>query len=149
MVETAPRLSWSRKIILLARVWILFLTAEVAVRREGLPAATRQLGSRRSHGQYPAALLSRAVSRGLRIGPWTPRCLYRSLVLYALLRETGGTAELVIGIRPDATSSDAHAWVEVAGRDVGPDPGSLGAVELIRNPRKQIAPHESAALADA
>jgi hypothetical protein len=57
------------------------------------------------------------------------------MVLYTLLRDQGVAAELVIGLPTHGTSTDAHAWVEVAGRDVGPHPGSLGAAELTRFPR--------------
>jgi hypothetical protein len=59
-------------------------------------------------------------------------------VLYTLLREQGEAAELVIGIPAAARTSDAHAWVELGGRDVGPRPGSLGATELTRYQRSPV-----------
>jgi hypothetical protein len=39
-----------------------------------------------------------------------------------------------------ATSHDAHAWVELRGRDVGPLPGGSGYVELTRYPRQAAQP---------
>jgi hypothetical protein len=43
--------------------------------------------------------------------------------LFRLLREQGDPAELVIGLPDAAADHEAHAWVEVDGRDVGPPPG--------------------------
>lgn len=82
----------------------------------------------------PVALLSRAVSRGLRIGAWRPRCLVSSLVLYRLLRAQGDAPQLIIGLPIRPTKSDAHAWIELAGWDVGPMPGGTGYKELARYP---------------
>ena len=55
-----------------------------------------------------------------------------SLVLYRLLREQGDDAELVIGLPQTPADKDAHAWVELAGRDVGPPPGRGPHEELAR-----------------
>jgi len=98
-----------------------------------------ELSAAAARSPTETALLSRAVSRGLRIGPWRPRCLLRSLVLYRLLREQGVDAQLVIGLPDRASSPDAHAWVEVDGRDVGPWPGRKGYEELTRYPRPMTA----------
>jgi hypothetical protein len=136
--DTYP-LSWSHRLALLVRIWLTYAAAGLVLRRRGLAAAVERLGMRRAERSYPVALVSRAVSRGLRIGPWEPRCLHRSLVLYTLLREQGEAAELVIGIPAAARTSDAHAWVELGGRDVGPRPGSLGATELTRYPRSPVS----------
>jgi hypothetical protein len=90
-----------------------------------LPVLARELG--RTDGDRPAQspwLLSYAVDKALRIGPFRPRCLVSALVLYRLLHEQGDEPELVIGL-PAAAASDhrAHAWIEFDGRDVGPSPG--------------------------
>jgi hypothetical protein len=130
----APPLSMVGRIRLLARVWRTFATTAISVRRRGLEPTARSVRVDPAREPQPVSLLSRAVSRGLRIGPWQPRCLYRSLVLYALVNEQGGGAELVIGLPPNARTPDAHAWVEVDGRDVGPMPGSLHATEMVRYP---------------
>ena len=130
-----PRVRLALKVWLLWRVWWMAAGVSIALRRRPLPGlAARWAGAADGSRPLPVALLSRAVTRGLRVGPWAPRCVIRSLVLYRLLREQGEDAILVIGTRPVPTSSDAHAWVELAGIDVGPAPGSRGYVELTRYP---------------
>jgi hypothetical protein len=53
-------------------------------------------------------------------------------VLFTLLRRRGSQAELVIGLPENASTHEAHAWVELDGRDVGPPPGQNGHVQLAR-----------------
>jgi hypothetical protein len=57
-----------------------------------------------------------------------------SLVLFHLLRRQGDPAELVIGLPHRPTNRNAHAWVELGGRVVGPPPGRLGHEPLARYP---------------
>jgi hypothetical protein len=123
------------KAALLARVWATAARVQLALRRSALPDVVARLSVPTDRERLPPALLSIAVSRGLRIGRWHPRCLTRSLVLFRLLREQGDPAELVIGLRYQATSHGAHAWVELRGRDIGPLPGSSGYQEMSRYPR--------------
>ncbi len=119
---------------LLVRVWVSAARVAVALRRQPLQAvASAPPGTSRQ--RVPLALLSRAVTRGLRIGPWQPRCLVRALVLYRMLRAQGDAAELVIGLHHRAASPDAHAWVLLDGRDIGPPPGGAGYEEMTRYPR--------------
>ena len=133
------------RVRLLVRVWALAVRIQLSLRRHPLPVVVAGLeGSAAGSSRAPVALLSRAVSRGLRVGPWRPRCLLRSLVLYRMLREQGDTAELIIGLKGHAITSDAHAWVELAGRDVGPWPGGAGYEELTRYPRQPGAAAEVA-----
>lgn len=127
-------LSAIARLVLLARVWLQYAAVARGLRARGFPGVLERVGRQGVASRYPAPLLNRAVSRGLRVGRWQPRCLHRSLVLYSMLREHGEPAELVIGIQPGASSTDAHAWVEVSGVVVGPSPGSLGAAELVRYP---------------
>jgi Transglutaminase-like superfamily len=61
-----------------------------------------------------------------------PRCLYNAIVLYGLLRRQGDGAQVVIGLPTAPVDKDAHAWVEVDGRDVGPPPGQAHHEELAR-----------------
>jgi hypothetical protein len=131
----AQRLSVGKKVLLLWRVWWMAGRVQLALRTGQLPEITLSMGEARPGQPFPPALLSRAVSRGLRVGRWRPRCLIRSLVLYRLLREQGEPAELVIGLTEFANSPDAHAWVELRGRDLGPWPGRGSHVELARYPR--------------
>jgi len=121
--------------VLAARVWRTYLDVRLALRRDALPEAVARLGTSESNRKSrPPALLSRAVDRSLRLGSHRPRCLTRSLVLYRLLRAQGADARLVIGLAHDARVHDAHAWVELGGRDVGPWPGRFGHEELVRYP---------------
>lgn len=130
----APDLAFVGKVRLLARVWAYAARAQVDLWRKPLPQAAATPAVRR-RSRIPPTLLSRAVSRGLRIGPWEPRCLLRSLVLYRMLREQGDEADLIIALKARPASSDAHAWVELRGRDIGPLPGGRGYEELTRYPR--------------
>lgn len=139
--RTSPpvNLSLPSKVWLLGRVWWAGLLVVVALRRHPLPEAVIALGRPSASNPLPPALLSRAVSRGLRIGGRRPRCLIRSLVLYRLLRAQGDAAEIVIGLPHRPESPDAHAWVELAGHDVGPWPGRGQHVELARYPRSSAS----------
>jgi hypothetical protein len=118
-------------------LWVVWTTAAaviIGLRREPLPVLVARLGRRDAGPPLPPALLSRAVSRGLRVGPWQPRCLIRALVLYRLLRAQGDASILVIGLADARPTTEAHAWVELGGRDVGPAPGAFGHRALVRYP---------------
>ncbi len=116
---------------LAARVWITYARVLRGLRRGPLPAFVRDLGKAPLRAErHSPALLSLAVHRSLKV--LRPRCLAGALVLYRLLHEQGETAELVIGLPPDARNHDAHAWVELADRDVGPPPGRGQHRELAR-----------------
>ncbi len=133
------RLSAWDKALLAGRVWIAALDVYLQLRRGSLDEAVVALGRRRKSARRERRspmLLSRAVWRALRVGPLRPRCLTRSLVLYRLLRAQGDEPQLVVGLPEPVTSSDAHAWVEIAGRDIGPPPGAAGYRELARYPRR-------------
>jgi hypothetical protein len=130
-----PRLSLVAKIRLAARIWLRYARVRIAVDREPLPAFVSQLGATapfRQHAQHAPATLSRAIYRCLRVGRRRPRCVINALVLFRLLREQGEAAELVIGLPEAATDHRAHAWVELAGGDVGPPPGRAGHHEIAR-----------------
>ena len=72
------------------------------------------------------------MSRSLGLGPIRARCLFTSMVLFRLLRDQGDEPELVIGLPIEPKDKDAHAWVELGGRDVGPPPGRGRHEELAR-----------------
>ena len=131
-------LTLGQKARLAARIWARFAHVVLDVRRESLPTLVERLadanGRPPPHDRYRPATLSRAVDRSLRIGGRRPRCLLNALVLFRLLREQGEPAELVIGLLPEAPDQRAHAWVELAGRDVGPPPGRSGHEEMARLP---------------
>jgi Transglutaminase-like superfamily len=130
-------LSVGEKARLALRIWVRFGLVAVGLRRRTLPALVDELA--RTNGSkggraYSPATLSNAVHRSLHLGGKRPRCLVNALVLFRLLREQGEPAELLIGLPPDATNQEAHAWVELGGRDVGPPPGRHGHEEMARLP---------------
>jgi Transglutaminase-like superfamily len=131
---SAP-LGLAGKVTLAVRVWRSYLRVKAGTRRGPLPAFVSELSRTAVRpDRHPPALLSLAVHRSLQIGPLRPRCLTSSLVLFRLLREQGDEADLVIGLPPDARDHAAHAWVELAGRDVGPPPGRGRHVAIARYP---------------
>lgn len=132
----SPRLSPRDKVRLAARIWHAFLLVHLGLRRHSLPDLARRLAARRRRGAQTVdpVRLGRIVYRVLRVGPYRPRCLVSSLVAFRLLREQGVDAELVIGLPDRARTKDAHSWVEVHRKDVGPPPGRGTRIELVRYP---------------
>ncbi|MGH3011330.1 MAG: lasso peptide biosynthesis B2 protein [Gaiellaceae bacterium] len=126
-------LSLPGKAGLALKIWSLYPRVLVGLRREPLPTYVARLGETggRRAPRSPAQL-ARAVDRSLRLGSRRPRCLVSALVLYRLLREQGDGAQLVIGLPEKPADKDAHAWVELAGADVGPPPGKGYHEELAR-----------------
>ena len=127
-------LSPTQKLVLATRVLLAYVRVRRGLRNVELPVAVARLGDvrRRSRRHHAPARLSRAVDRTLRASPDDPTCLVRSLVLFRLMREQGDGAELVIGLPEQPTSHEAHAWVELDGRVVGPPPGRAGHSEMAR-----------------
>lgn len=83
----------------------------------------------------PEALAQR-VHRWLRRGrgPWTPTCLTRAIVLYAMLRQHGHRPTIHLGVAGSSGQFDAHAWVSVDGRCIGDvAPAERGYRELWRH----------------
>lgn len=114
-------------------LWDL-LRVRVGLRRRRLPDLVRGLERppRLRHRSLAPRRLGRIVHRVLSPGPFEPRCLVSSLVFFRMLRRQGTPAELVIGLPPEPTSPDAHAWVEVDGEVAGPPPGRLGHSAMAR-----------------
>lgn len=127
-------LSVARKAALACLIGYDFLVVIVGLGRRRLPAFVRRLQRPPRIGVFrlDPTRLGLIVNRVLRIGRRRPRCIVSALVLLRMLCRQGTAAELVIGLPPDATSPEAHAWIEVDGRDVGPPPGRLGRKELAR-----------------
>lgn len=124
------------KVRLAGRVWTSFVRVHWALRRLPLPQAVQSVGESPLAwwGSLAPRRLSRTVDRVLRIGPWRPRCLIGSLVLYRLLRAQGTQATVVIGLPDRPEEIGAHAWIEVDRIDVGPSPGRGVHEELVRYP---------------
>jgi hypothetical protein len=128
------RLSLVRRLHVLLLVWSRFVRVLVVVRRNPLPTAVTVLGTTEPGRRraYDAHTMGSMIWRRLRIGPWRPRCLFRALVLYRLMREQGEHVQLVIGLPDAAESHEAHAWVIRDGVDLGPWPGGANHAELVR-----------------
>jgi len=128
------RLGTGAKLRLAAVTWLEYVRVIARFRGVSLPDLVRALES--PDGGRLAPLeprrLGKLVHRFLNQGPFRPRCLTMSLVLFRLLVRQGTTAQLVVGLPPEPTDTDAHAWVEVDGRDVGPPPGRMGHEEMAR-----------------
>lgn len=58
---------------------------------------------------------ARLVQAAARYGLFRLNCLPQSLVLWWLLRRQGLPGELHIGVRPEPSRLEAHAWVELQG----------------------------------
>ena len=120
------------------RLWLLLWWTYARVRAgigRPLPTLVAELeqpvpGERR---QDPRRL-SAGVHQALRIGHRRPTCLMKSLVLFHMLRRQGDDAQLLIGLPANPVNKNAHAWVELDGRVVGPAPGRLGHEPLARYP---------------
>jgi hypothetical protein len=128
------RLSLQAKVRLALRIWASFILVRIGLRRTPFPEYVARLSQlrRTTSSRYPAATLSRAVDKSLRLGGRRPTCLVSALVLFRLLRAQGDPAELVIGLPEEANDHAAHAWVELAGADVGPPPGRSDHLGLAR-----------------
>jgi hypothetical protein len=122
------------KVALASVLWVRYGYVRLVTGRRPLPAAIGTIGNvrQRSTGRTEPRHMGLIVGRVLRVGPWQPRCLFQALVLYRTLRAQGEPAELVIGLPEEASSKDAHAWVEIGGSDVGPPPGRGEHRELAR-----------------
>jgi hypothetical protein len=116
------------------RIWVLFFGMVVEVKRRPLPGVVERLQRAEAGARITVepARLGRIVERVLRVGPWRVRCLFTSLVLYRLLLQQGDRPQFVIGLPREPKDKDAHAWVELDGRDIGPPPGRSGHEELAR-----------------
>ncbi len=129
----SDRLTLAAKVRVAAQVVATFAVVRTRVHRQPLPDLAHALASPgRARERRPPHRLANAVDRTLRLGRRRPTCLVSSLVLFRLLRRQGDAAELVIGLPASPRDKDAHAWVELEGRDVGPPPGRSGHVELAR-----------------
>lgn len=127
------------KIRLALRMWGLLFVAKLAISIAPLPRVVDYLlrpPRRICTPRLDPLQLSRINERVFRLGPIHARCLTRSLVHLRCLCTQGDRGELVIGLPPTVHTSDAHAWVELDGRVVGPPPGTAGHVEFVRYPRR-------------
>ena len=85
-----------------------------------------------------ARATARLVQAAARYGLFRPTCLPQSLVLCWLLRRQGLAGELRIGVRPEPSRLEAHAWVEFQGRPL--NDGADVARRFAPFPREIIPP---------
>jgi hypothetical protein len=134
MTSGAASLNPMQKLALAGRIWRSYLSVQMGLRQRPLPVLIGRLGVQTDGASYALQprRASRIVDRVLHIGPFRPRCLVGALVLFRLLRGQGVSAQLVIGLPEVPKTKEAHAWVEIEGRDVGPAPGRAGHTEVAR-----------------
>jgi hypothetical protein len=134
MRDAPPHLGIPARLGLAVRIWMAFIRVRLTTRTHPLPVAVARLGAAGRPPRYriDPRRLGSIVARVLRFGGWRARCLWTALVLYGLLRGQGDGAELVIGLPLEPKDFDAHAWVEIDGKDVGPPPGQGEHEELAR-----------------
>ena len=85
-----------------------------------------------------ARATARLVQAAARYGLFRPTCLPQSLVLWWLLRRQGLAGELRIGVRPEPSRLEAHAWVEFQGQPL--NDGADVARRFAPFPREIIPP---------
>ena len=130
-----PSLATSTKVALASVTWLEYARVLSRVRRARLPDLVRRLETAPHRLPLPPldpTRLGKLVARILNRGPVRPRCLTLSLVLFRMLVRQGIRPQLLIGLPPSPSSHEAHAWIEVEGRVVGPPPGRLGHEEMVR-----------------
>lgn len=127
--------SWT-KVRLTMRIWLTYLNVRVTLWRGSLPRAVEVLGrgGRPFSPPIDSRRLGAIINKVLKVGPLTPRCLSRSLVLYHLVRQEDASAALLLGLPANPEGHEAHAWVELGGMDIGPPPGGRDHEELARYP---------------
>jgi hypothetical protein len=119
---------------LAARIWYWYFRIRLRLRKRDLVHVVESLGrpGRAAPCPIEPRRLGRIVDRSLPFRLSRATCLARSLILYRLLRGQGLEPQLVIGLRHRSTTHEAHAWIEVDGKDVGPPPGGRHFVPLAR-----------------
>jgi hypothetical protein len=115
------------KLRLAAVIVARYVRVRLDLSRYALPEVVARYSRRApSSHHYTVPTLRRGVDRLLVLPGRPMRCLPRALVLYSLLVEQEQDPRLVVGLPTVATSTRAHAWVEIDGVDVGPSPGQNG-----------------------
>lgn len=134
------RLTLRQKVQLAARIWTSAGRILINLRRHPLPDVVGSIDENApamSSIEIPPQALGRIIVRALTLGPFTARCLTRSLVLYEFLVASGYTPTIAIGVDTEDTTTDAHAWIELGQHDVGPPPGRGNHSVLARYPTRQ------------
>jgi hypothetical protein len=119
---------------LAARIWYWYFRIRLRLRKRDLVHVVESLGrpGRATNRPIEPRRLGLIVDRALPFPLSRATCLARSLILYRLLRSQGLEPQLVIGLLHQSATHEAHAWIEVDGKDVGPPPGGRHFVPLAR-----------------
>lgn len=109
---------------LLVQAFLALPLVALGLRCFGLRRLQAGLNQGAAMAGHPSALKSdldqarataRLVQAAARYGLFRLKCLPQSLVLWWLLRRQGLAGELYIGVRPEPSRLEAHAWVEFQG----------------------------------
>lgn len=127
MTDSWAPVSPASRVRLALRIFRAYLVVQVGLRlrRRPLPELVHNLaaGASVARDVHPPRRVSWATYRLLKLGPYRPRCLIGSLVVFRVLHEQRSPALLAIGLPEAGEDITAHAWIEVENRDVGPPPG--------------------------
>lgn len=133
MPERRGPAALASRALLAVRVWRAYARVQLEMRRRPLQEIVPRLRRpTRRHPAHPPVRIGRAIRGCLRVGSRRPRCLIVSLVMLRVLHEQGVEGDLVIGLPERPEGPEAHAWIEIEGRDVGPPPGRGDNIELMR-----------------
>jgi hypothetical protein len=133
-VARTKRLPLADRAALAARIWYWYFRIRLRLRRRDLVDVVESLGrtGRITAYSIEPRRLGRIVDRALPFRVSRATCLAQSLILYRLLRTQGLAPQLVIGLPHQSATHEAHAWIELDGKDVGPPPGGRNYVPLAR-----------------
>lgn len=105
---------------LLARAWFALLAVDLGVRLSSFDTVQRFIDTHPgSAGANSPARLQSFVRRAARHHLWKMACLPQALALRWLLAREGVSSAVVIGVRKEAGTLEAHAWVEMDGKALG------------------------------
>ncbi|MFW6012545.1 MAG: lasso peptide biosynthesis B2 protein [bacterium] len=134
MRRTRPPTPW----LLTAKAWLIFVWLDILFRFKGFQY-TYDSVVRRSAGSTGGEVTDdEAVDRAVAAVQaatklyWRSRrdCLPRSLTLYRLLRDLDVPARVCIGVKKYPFFL-AHAWVELEGRPLDENPGTISELSLL------------------
>lgn len=107
-------------ILALALAWVLVFT--ISFRRMagwlGKVAPPRESQTADADTQLRAQVIGRRIARWSRRSPWRTTCLVQAVAGFLLLRRRGIHAAIRLGVKRDAHTFAAHAWLMVGGATV-------------------------------
>ena len=120
LAQLSPR-KWAILLQLILFSWV----AALALRLVGLPRLVRFIAQGAvkpwpsrfplGHNRYEVGQVTSLVELATRVTHGHGRCLARSLLMFWILKVRGEPAELLIGVRKEASALRSHAWIEARG----------------------------------